>query len=235
MQLIRKKVAILQSNYIPWKGYFDIIAEVDEFIIYDEVQYTKNDWRNRNKIKTSTGVQWITIPVYQRSLDQRIAETKISDSKWAAKHWNAINGSYARAPFFKGVYKDMFQAFYSSVSTPYLSEVNEQLIKLICEFLNVTTVISHSRDYDLDGDPTERLVSLCQQTKANTYVSGPAAKNYLDEALFTQAKIGIEWMDYSNYPEYPQMFPPFEHGISIVDLLFNTGPSAGRYMKFKKS
>lgn len=231
----RKKVAILQSNYIPWKGYFDIIAAVDEFIIYDEVQYTKNDWRNRNKIKTSTGVQWITIPVYQHSLEQKIAETKISDSKWATKHWNTLNGSYARAPFFKEEYKEAFHAFYSTISTPYLSEVNEQLIKLICGFLNVTTVISHSSDYDLAGNPTERLVSLCQQTGAHIYVSGPAARNYLDESLFAQAKIGIEWMDYSNYPEHPQLFPPFEHAVSVVDLLFNTGPSAIEYMKFKKS
>ena len=229
-----KKVAILQSNYIPWKGYFDIIGSVDEFIIYDEVQYTKNDWRNRNKIKTLTGPQWITIPVYQQHLDQRISETKICDIKWGVKHWNSINANYARAPHFKDLYKDVFKEFYLSSNTPYLSKINEHLIKLICDFLRIETKISNSTEYDLRGNPTEKLVDLCRQSGASTYVSGPAAKNYLVEDLFVQENIKIEWMDYSNYPEYSQLFPPFEHSVSIVDLLFNVGTTARKYMKIDK-
>jgi len=228
-----KKVAILQSNYIPWKGYFDIIRAVDEFIIYDEAQYTKNDWRNRNKIKTPSGVQWITIPVYQKTLDQRISETKVSNSKWAIKHWNTIQGNYAKAPYF-AMYKDIFKEFYSLVETPYLSEINIHLLKLICGLLNIETRISNSSSFQLAGNPTERLVSLCKQTSSSIYLSGPAAKQYLEEECFVQEKISIEWMDYSDYPEYPQLFPPFAQDVSIIDLLFNVGPASTSFMKGKK-
>lgn len=206
---------------------------MDEFIVYDEVQYTKNDWRNRNKIKTSQGVQWITIPVYQSSLNQKISETKISNFKWAAKHWNTIQGSYAKAQYFP-MYKDALKEFYASAKTPLLSEVNINLIKLICGFLNIETRISNSADFELAGNPTERLVNLCKQTSASIYLSGPAAKDYLEEEYFIEAKVNIEWMDYSGYPEYPQLFPPFAHDVSIIDLLFNVGPAATTFMKKKK-
>ena len=115
-----KRVAILQSNYIPWKGYFDLIGKVDEFIIYDEVQYTKNDWRNRNRIKTSSGTQWITIPVFQKSLHQKISETRVSNYNWAIKNWNSLKGNYARAPYFK-FFSPILKEFYSSIKTPFLS------------------------------------------------------------------------------------------------------------------
>jgi hypothetical protein len=231
LTLERKKIAILQSNYIPWKGYFDIIAAVDEFIVYDEVQYTKNDWRNRNKIKTSAGVQWITIPVYQKKLSQKISETQVSDTRWALKNWNSIKSSYGRAPYFKEL-AEPFETFYTTTKLKLLSEINLFLITLICDVLGIKTVIKNSADYLLEGDPTERLVNLCKQCQAGIYISGPAAKNYLREDLFRQENIEISWMDYSGYPEYPQAHPPFSHYVSIVDLLFNTGKNASSYMKF---
>jgi len=231
---IVKKVAILQSNYIPWKGYFDIIGKVDEFIIYDEVQFTKNDWRNRNKIQTSKGLQWITIPVYQRSLNQKISETEISNSKWSIKNWNTIKTNYGKSAFFK-FYAPPFEEFYRTVSSNFLSEINVTLLKLICEMLGIKTIITNSKDYVLTGDPTEKLVGLCKQTGSQTYVSGPAAKNYLQKDLFDQEKIGIEWMDYAGYPEYHQLYEPFEHGVSIIDLIFNTGPDSKLYMKYNKN
>lgn len=206
---------------------------MDEFIIYDEAQYTKNDWRNRNKIKTPHGIQWITIPVYQRSLNQRISETRISDLKWSVKHWNTIQGNYAKASHFAS-FKDVLKEFYLVSKTPFLSEINTGLIKLICGLLDIQTRVSNSADFDLEGNPTERLVILCKKTGAGTYLSGPAAKDYLDVDLFTKEKINIEWMDYASYREYPQLFPPFAHEVSIIDLLFNTGPSATTFMKPKK-
>ncbi|PZR40459.1 MAG: hypothetical protein DI538_04090 [Azospira oryzae] len=224
-----KRIAILQSNYIPWKGYFDIIGSVDEFIFYDEVQYTKNDWRNRNKIKTLAGLQWITIPVYH-NLNQKLSQTIPSDSKWSHKHWNTLKTNYSKAPNFKR-YSPFFEEFYQSHSGASLSEINQLLIRSICGFLNITTRITNSSDYELKGDPTEKLINLCKQTGATHYLSGPAAKTYLRESLFMAEQITIEWMNYDGYPEYPQLYPPFEHGVSIVDLLFNVGPDSRCFMK----
>jgi len=228
-----KRVAILQSNYIPWKGYFDIIGMVDEFIIYDEVQYTKNDWRNRNKIKTPTGLQWITIPVYQRSLHQKISETQVSNYKWGIKNWNSLKANYGRALYFK-LYSSLFEEFYSTIKTPLLSEINIALIKTICDLIGIKTMITNSVDYDLTGNPSEKLVSLCKQSGASYYLTGTAAKNYLREDLFNEEGIKIGWMDYEGYPEYPQLYPPFEHQVSIMDLLFNVGPTSLEYMKCNK-
>ena len=225
-----KKVAILQSNYIPWKGYFDIIGSVDEFIIYDEVQYTKNDWRNRNKIKTPTGVQWITIPVFQKGLQQKISETRISNDKWAVKNWQTIKVNYSRAAHFKE-FAPRFEEFYLNTKLTLLSEINLFLITLICDLLSIKTKISNSKDYTMSGDPTEKLVSICQQAGAVKYLSGPAAKNYLREEFFTSAGITVEWMDYSGYNEYSQMHPPFNHFVSILDLIFNEGSNATKFMK----
>jgi hypothetical protein len=233
MEPSAKKIAIVQSNYIPWKGYFDIIGMVDEFIIYDEVQYTKNDWRNRNKIKTPLGLQWITIPVYQKSLRQKISETEISTSNWGMKSWNTIKANYTKAPYFKTLSLP-YEEFYRTFKGTRLSEINTALIKLICDQLGIPTLITHSADYSLTGDPTEKLINLCKQTGSSSYLSGSAAKNYLREDLFRQEGIEINWMDYEGYPEYPQLYPPFQHGVSIIDLLFNTGPAALRYMKCSK-
>ena len=141
-----KSIAIIQSNYIPWKGYFDMIGLVDEFIFYDEVQYTKNDWRNRNKIKTQTGVQWLTIPVYQKRLDQRIKETEISDKKWADKHWRSLNTNYSKAPCFKQV-SPILEEFYTQNKSILLSEINQELVKLVCDFVGIKTKISNSINF----------------------------------------------------------------------------------------
>jgi hypothetical protein len=229
----QKKIAILQSNYIPWKGYFDLIGLVDEFIIYDEVQYTKNDWRNRNKIKTPSGVQWITIPVYQRTLKQKISETEISNYKWGNKNWNMLKSNYGKAPFFKQ-FSPAFEAFYNTTKLMQLSDVNLFLIKMICNIIGIKTSITSSTDYKSEGDATERLITLCKQAGGDCYLSGPAAKNYLREDLFQEEGLQVEWMDYSGYPEYSQMYPPFSHQVSIIDLIFNTGSDSIQYMKCGK-
>ncbi|MBK5345170.1 WbqC family protein [Pseudomonas sp. TH49] len=226
-----KKVAILQSNYVPWKGYFDLIRSVDEFILYDEVQYTKNDWRNRNRIKTQTGVQWLTIPVRQDRLGQKISETRVVDSRWAARHWKTIAGNYSRARHFEK-HAAIVEAWYSEAGAfELLSDINEFFIRKICATLDIATHITSSRDYVLEGDRVERLVGICQQAGADVYLSGPAASDYLDETLFTNAGTRVEWMHYDGYPEYTQLFPPFAHGVSILDLLFNTGPEHAAFMR----
>lgn len=227
-----KIVAILQSNYIPWKGYFDIINKVDEFILYDDMQYTRRDWRNRNKIKTAHGVQWLTIPVEVKGkYYQPIKDTKVSDSAWAENHWKTISQNYRKAPYFAD-YADALQAIYEQAQQQkYLSQINHLFMKAICTWLGSTTTISWSMDYKIVEGKTERLVALCQQAGADHYISGPAARDYIDDSLFKAAGITLEYMDYSGYPEYSQMYPPFEHGVTVLDLLFHTGKDAPRYMK----
>ena len=223
------KIAVLQSNYIPWKGYFDLINSVDEFILYVEVQYTKNDWRNRNKIKTPTGVHWITIPVFQTSLEQTIHETKVSDVKWARKNWNTLVANYSKAPNFNQ-YKGVFEELYLNCNSEYLSDINFSFINCINTILNIKTELLWSRDLELHGDKNERLIQVCKKRNATHYLSGPAAKDYLDVKLFEENGIAVEWMNYSGYKEYEQLLPPFEHGVSILDLIFNTGDDASIYM-----
>jgi hypothetical protein len=224
-------VAIVQSNYIPWKGYFDIINRVDEFMLFDDRQYTRRDWRNRNLIKTAQGVHWLTIPVHAKGrYEQRIDETMISDPEWAGRHWKTIASAYAAAPFFDQ-YREAIEALYKVSGEERLSDVNRRFLDAICGLLGIRTRLSWSTDYTAEGSRTERLVNLCQLAGATEYLSGPAARAYIEEDRFRDAGIELTYMDYSGYPEYPQLHGPFEHGVSIVDLLFNTGPDAHRYMK----
>lgn len=224
-----KKVAILQSNYIPWKGYFDIISAVDEFVIYDEVQYTKNDWRNRNKIKTPKGMEWITIPAGQ-NIDRRICDVMLTDSRWQIKHWKTLEGNYAKAPHFREI-TDWLAPLYLDAAYQSLSEVNINFIKAICNYLDIETKITSSQDYRIGEGKIQRLVNICLQSGATEYVSGPAAKDYIDESIFTENKLKLTWFEYPNYPEYPQLWGAFEHGVTILDLLFNCGRDANRFVR----
>jgi len=223
-----KKVAILQSNYIPWKGYFDLIAAVDEFILYDDMQFTKNDWRNRNKIKTPQGPQWLTIPVGQ-DINRRIRDVTL-DSRWQSKHWKTLEANYRRAPFFDEV-AQWLKPLYTAAEYSHLSQVNRIFIEAICKYLGIKTKICNSWDYSLINGKTERLVDICIQAGGAEYVSGPSARNYIDEEIFTSKGIDLTWFDYSAYTEYPQLWGNFEHSVSIVDLLFNCGNTAPRYMR----
>jgi len=226
-----KKVAILQSNYIPWKGYFDLINMVDEFILYDDMQYTKRDWRNRNKIQTPQGLKWLSIPVEAKGkYFQKINETKVSDKNWGKKHWSTIQHTYSKAPYFKE-HKDIFDALYLNCKEEYLSQINYKFIVAINEILGITTKIRWSSEFDLVEGQTEKLLGICKDCKANVYFSGPAAKDYFDEELAKRENIKVEWMDYSGYSKYSQLHEPFEHGVTILDLIFNEGSYAAKYMK----
>ncbi|MBT2787316.1 WbqC family protein [Halomonas sp. ISL-106] len=203
---------------------------VDDFVIYDSVQYTKNDWRNRNKIKTSGGLTWLTVPVKHKTLDQSIFDTLVADSMWQKKHWKTISQNYSKAPYFKE-YKDLFEDFYLNNKKTNLSCINFELINIVSSILSIETKFHLSSDFHLEGNQTETLLNICQQIGCDTYLSGPAAKNYFDGKLAQEKGISIEWMDYSGYPEYSQLYPPFEHGVSILDLIFNEGPNARDFMK----
>ncbi len=227
-----RKVAIIQPNYIPWKGYFDIINMVDLFVLYDDVQYTVRDWRNRNIIKTKNGPVWLTIPT-DGTQEKIIRDVKVVyDEKWNVKHWKAIQLNYAKAPYFKE-FKNLFEELYMTTSEKYLWEVDLKFITAINKILGINTQIVCASDleYNRDLKKTERLIEILKLLKATHYLSGPSAKNYIDETLFIQEGITLEWMDYSGYPEYPQLYPPFTHYVSIIDLIFNTGKDAPKYMK----
>lgn len=220
-----KKVAILQSNYIPWKGYFDLMNQVDDFVIYDCVQYTKNDWRNRNQIKSKNGLQWLTIPVSIKNSNQLINETKTANNIWTKKHFKTIEQTYAKAEFFKD-YKDELKECYSQAQQlTSLSEINLLFIKWINKKLGITTSMHFAESFELPDDRIERLVSICETLNADTYLSGPAAKDYLNEDNFTNKGITVEWMNYGGYSEYKQLHGEFTPFVSVLDSLFNQSGS----------
>jgi hypothetical protein len=224
-----KTVVVLQSNYIPWKGYFDLIHDADMFIFYDDVQFTKNDWRNRNKIKTSQGAEWITVPV-GADRDRLICEVEIKDASWQAKHWKTIQQNYGKCPHFSR-YQAFFEDVYLGRNWNNLSELNQYLIRAISlDLLGIHTEFRDSREFHAPGQKLDRLLELVIKAGADRYVSGPAAKDYIEPSRFVDAGIELVWKDYSGYPEYPQRYPPFEHGVSILDLLFNVGPDALWYI-----
>jgi hypothetical protein len=227
-----KKVAILQSNYIPWKGYFDMIAAVDEFILYDDMQYTRRDWRNRNQIKTPQGVQWITVPVLVKGkYDQKIKDTQIEGSNWASTHWKALAMNYSRAQHFDEI-AVWLKPLYLAETYTHLSLLNRHFIEAVCNYLGIKTVISNSSVYPLLDGRTERLANLCRNAGGTEYISGPSAKDYVDEKIFTDMGIKLTWFDYAGYPEYPQLWGEFTHGVTVLDLLFNCGKDAHKYMKY---
>ena len=224
-----KRVAVLQSNYVPWKGYFDIVRDVDLFIFYDDRQFTKNDWRNRNQIKAASGPEWLTIPVGD-AIDRLICDVAIANPAWQAKHWRTLQQNYGRCPHFAR-YRAYFEEVYLGRRWTNLSELNQTLIRHIArEFLGLRTEFADSRDYATRGQKLDRLLDLVVQSGATTYVSGPSAKDYIVPERFNEAGIDLVWKDYAGYPPYPQRFPAFEHRVSILDLLFNCGPEAPHYI-----
>lgn len=209
-----------------------MIAAVDEFILYDDMQYTRRDWRNRNQIKTPQGLQWLTVPVNVKGkFHQKIRDTGIDGTDWAAVHWKSLMQNYRRAPYFSEIAL-WLEPLYLGVSYSHLSRLNRCFIEAVCRYLGIATVITNSWDYSLADGRTERLVDLCSQAGGTEYVSGPAAKDYIEEHLFAKAEIKLTWFDYHGYPEYPQLWGEFTHAVTILDLLFNCGRDSGRYMRY---
>lgn len=232
-----KSVVITQSNYIPWRGYFDMLRSVDEVVLLESVQYTRRDWRNRNRIKTPGGPVWLTIPVEVKGrYNQAIDETQISNRTWAAAHIRSIELAYRRAAHFSTVSPWLFSLLEDVSEEPLLTRVNERLLRAICQHLDITVPLRRcSEVLDREAlrrmEPTERLLELCLASGATHYLSGPAAKSYLDVDLFARHGIEVRWMDYSGYKEYPQLWGTFDPSLSIVDLLLNTGPEAKHFLE----
>ncbi len=227
------KTGIIQSNFIPWRGYFDFIDDVELFIYHDDLQFTKSDWRNRNKIKTDKGLIWLTVPVYYNNVGQLICETRIDYShKWIQKHKNQIAHNYHKSPFYRTYADDFFAIVNKGYET--LSELNVNINNWIIEQLEITTEIRMSSEFNAVGSKTDRLIDILQKAGATSYVSGPAAKNYLEVAKFKDACIGLEYKVYE-YNQYRQLHGCFEPNVSVLDLLFNCGKDSRRYLKSLKA
>jgi hypothetical protein len=228
-----KKVLITQSNYIPWKGYFDAINMADEFIIYDDMQYTKNDWRNRNMIKTPTGPTWLTIPIdisgnHFKKINEMFVSNKYNN--WNKKHWQSLLHNYSKSQYFTEI-QYFLKPLYFNCNETNLSKINSYFLRAICDYLGINTRITNSGEFDLKGDRSEKLLNICKELNASHYLSGPSAKAYLNQEIFLENNIVIEWLNNDNYKEYNQLFPPFKHRVSILDLIFNCGPDSKKYLK----
>jgi hypothetical protein len=226
------KAVILQPSYIPWRGYFDQIRRADLFIFYDDVQYDKHGWRNRNQIKTAQGKQWLTIPVHSKGVTAGIpiCNIKIDWSKpWAKSHLKALTYAYAKAPYFRAY-------------LPWLESVYEQRYEFLADFTIWLTIeiarkigITHTRFMrssemeGISGHRTDRLIQILQRVGARHYITGPSAREYIEPEKFEAAGISLEYMEY-NYPPYPQLYPPYDPFVSILDLLFMVGPEALSYI-----
>jgi len=228
-------VAMVQSSYIPWKGYFDMIRMVDLFVFYDDVQFTKEDWRSRNQIKTKDGPKWLTVPCGSPR-GRRICDVELTSSYWQRKHWDVIRHSYAAAPCFEE-WRGFFEERYLRRTWRMLSEMNQTLIRDISsDILGIRTDFADSRDYlaPADKEREERWLPILNQIGAERFIVGPSVQSYLGaegQARVRDAGIELVWMDYSDYPEYEQLHPPFKHQVSIVDLVLTHGTNALRYMK----
>lgn len=222
---------IMQSNYIPWKGYFDLINEADIFVFYDIVQYTKNDWRNRNRIKPSTGSTWMTIPVSVNS-DTKINEVVLPIGKWRNNHLKTIWFSYSPAPYMEDTH-ELLEKRLGDSSINMLSELNQLLIKDFSEYLGIETEFIDARELAPEGNRVDRLIDICNKVGADVYLSGPAAKSYAKDE-FANSEVEIKWMEYGPYPEYSQLCKPFEHDVSIIDLIAHTGPKAREFIFLDK-
>jgi hypothetical protein len=229
--LAHKRVGIIQSNYIPWKGYFDFIASVDEFVFLDDVQYTRRDWRNRNRIKTQRGLSWLTIPVDAKgNYLEPIDRIRIADPNWVDEHLGTLRHAYARAAHFKQEWEWIEPLYRSVQSMELLSAVNRRLTEGICRRLNIETPFRLSRDVATVHGKNERLLAICRALGATEYLSGPAARPYIDETAWNAAGIKVLYKSYEGYPEYPQLHGTFEHHVTVLDVLFNTGNDAQRYL-----
>lgn len=222
------RVAVLQSSYIPWKGFFDIIHDVDTFVFYDDVQYTRQDWRSRNRIMSNGSPVWLSIPAGS-DIKRLINEVTLTDHSWQKKHWSTIRQAYAKRPFFKD-YAAQFEAIYLERNWKSLSEFNQHMTRVIADMLGIKVQFVDAAALEASGTKTARLVDVCTKLGATYYLSGPAARAYIEPELFEQAGIELAYKDYSGYPQYPQASDTFEHAVSVLDLLFNTGSAAPEHI-----
>ena len=228
-------VSIIQPNYIPWPGYFDIINRSDIFLYFDTVQYTKNDWRNRNRIKTPRGLQWLTIPVESGSSRKKIFETQIGRPNWSKKHYLSLQHNYSKAAYYNEI-SGFLRPLYLSTKYDKLTDAVFSINEAILNYLQIKTVILKASEIfklehqDQHTSRTDSIINICRSLGATTYLSGPSASNYINQSQFSEHNIQLEFIDYPYYFNYKQLWGGPSSGLSIVDLLFNCGSSSRRYL-----
>lgn len=219
------KIGILQPGYLPWLGFFEQLYRTDLFVLYDDVQYDKHGWRNRNRIKTAQGIQWLTVPVLHKFSDKSpVSAIQINNQQpWAKKHLTSIQHAYGKAPFFKS-YFSVFEEVYAQ-SWEYLADLDIHFIQRIAAMLGLgyKTLVRSSELNLTQTGKQERLVEICQHFGAHTFYEGAAGKNYIDTGLFAANGVAVKFQDY-HHPVYAQLHGEFQPYLSIVDLVFNQGP-----------
>jgi len=222
-----KKVAISQPNYLPWIGYFDLISNVDAFVILDDAQYTRRDWRNRNRFKTISGVSWLSVPVEAKQHQGlKINDVKTCGLKWMEKHWNFIHHNYSKSPYYKNVSEVLKPFYFQNSETINLCQFNVEITTALLNYLGINTPIKLASSFMVTGSASSRLAQICSSLDASHYVSGPAAKSYLDERNFEERNIEVTWFDYPSYPKYCQQWGQFESNLSALDVMMNVNPNA---------
>lgn len=217
------RISILQPGYLPWLGFFEQMYRSDVFVIYDDVQYDKDGWRNRNRIKTPNGIQWLTVPIHINFKEHSlIREVKIDNSEnWRKKHLFSIKQNYSKTPFYKN-YIDIFEGVYSK-AWEYLIDIDMYFIYKLAECLGMKKkTVAMSSEFGVKGNRIERLVNLCKKFNADTFYEGASGRDYIDEDYFAKNNIKLEYQDYQ-HPVYNQLYGTFIPYLSVVDLIFNYG------------
>ncbi len=220
--------AIIQSNYISWKGYFHIIQSVDHFVFLDSVQYTSRDWRNRNRIKTQSGLRWLTVPVISKR-NTLIKDVRIDGTCWQKKHLESLRHAYGKCPHFEK-YHDLLSDIYEKRHWTYLSELNHFITALICENLSIETKLHADTEFSAPIGKNTRLLHILKELDVKKYVTGPSAKAYMDIDLYRNTGIDVEFFDYPDYPQYQQLHGDFYQKVTILDLLFHTGEDSAKFI-----
>lgn len=227
-KIANMRVGIVQPSYIPWRGYFDLIDQVDLFVFLDDAQYTKRSWRTRNRVKSSHGVRWLSVPVHAEYGITPICEVRIDNAqKWVEQHIGIVRQAYMHAPFFNDYAPFYFSVLQSRI--PLLSEMNISLTHWLMKCLKIKTPTLRSSSLGIRATRTDRLLRIIQAVGGDCYLSGPSAKAYLDETQFKDSGIRLEYKTY-DYAPYPQQWGGFVGDVSILDLLFNTGPEARKFL-----
>ena len=216
------RVTILQPSYLPWLGFFEQMSRSDKFVLLDDVQYTRRDWRNRNRIRVRENWIWLTVPVQQKSrFSQSLLETRIDNSvSWRRKHLETLRQHYCKAPFFEKYFPRCQQVYEKDWT--FLFDLCLETINLIKEEMGIETPLLRSSEMKPGGEKTERLVSICRELGATHYLSGESGSNYIAEEDFSSQGIALEYQNYE-HPVYPQRYTGFVPHLSAIDLLFNCG------------
>ena len=216
-------VAIYQPQFMPWLGYFDKMDRADAFVLLDNVQYKKNEWQNRNRIRTAQGKQWLTVPV-RFKFPALINEVSINnDENWRNKHWQALRTNYAKAPHWAN-FGDFIESFYAR-QWDMLAELNRASVLWLKEQMGIDTQLHLASQMELSQDSTQRLVDICKITGGTAYLAGADGAKYMLMERFAEAGIEVIFQEYE-HPTYPQMFDAFETHLSALDLLLNCGPES---------